>query len=77
MYLYFVKEYNEQEWSKVQGYTKLTKVLNGTFKTAWEEVLDSTDFAGPLSCKDDCLEAIISQLIFKFLNYKRPHLMQN
>ncbi len=76
-YQQFLQVYSEQKWSKVQGYTWLTKVLNGTLKITWKEVLDSPDFADPALRMDDCWETAISQLICKFLNYKRPCDVQN
>ena len=76
-YPQFAQAYIEQEWSQEQGYTQLTKVLNGTLKITWEEVLDSPDFADPLSRTDDRWDDAISQLICKFLNCRRPRDVQN
>ena len=39
----FKQAIKEQEWNNSERYSQLLKVLNGTFKTAWEETLE-TDF---------------------------------
>ena len=74
-YPQFLQAYKEQDWTKVEGYSRLAKVLNGTLETAWEENLDA-DFRDEANRTDDNWDPAIDKLIVRFLNFKKPRDVQ-
>jgi len=71
----FQEAYKEQQWTETEGYTQLTKVLNGTLKTAWEETLKA-DYSEDSSRTDANWDVVIDKLIVRFLNCKKPRDVQ-
>ena len=70
-YPQFLQTHKEQKRTEVEGYSQLTKVLNGDLKTAWEVSLDA-DFSNETSHTDTNWDDTIVQLIIKILNCKKP-----
>ena len=71
----FLQAHKEQKWTKVEGYSQLAKVLNGTLKTTWEETLDA-GFSDEATQTDANWDTAIDKLIIRFLNYKKSRDVQ-
>jgi len=71
----FKQAIKEQEWTNLQRYSQLLKMLNGTLKTAWEETLE-TDYPLDSDCTKDNWPKAIDKLIICFLNCKKSRDMQ-
>jgi len=70
-YPQFLQANKEKEWTEVEDYSQLAKVLKGTLKTACEETLDA-NFSDDANRIDDIRDTAIDKPIVHFLNCKKP-----